>query len=54
MKKRNESSSASAKSGRVTAVGIGNSALDFIVKQAYRRHTRGRVARAAVASCLGV
>jgi len=28
-------------------------ALDIIVKHAYRRHGRGRIAKAAIASCLG-
>ena len=54
MKKRNPSASSPAKSGRSTAAGFGNAALDLIIKDAYRRHSRGRVARAAMASCLGI
>jgi hypothetical protein len=48
MKKRASSATHSAKPGRA-----GKSLLDSIVRDAYRRHTRGRVALAAVASCLG-
>ena len=54
MKKRNPSASSPAKSGLSTAAGFGNAALDLIIKDAYRRHSRGRVARAAMASCLGI
>jgi hypothetical protein len=37
------------------SVGAGSAAaLNRIVKQAYRRHTRGRIARAAMAACLGL
>jgi len=31
----------------------GDSALNSILRLAYRRHSRGRVAREAVAACLG-
>jgi hypothetical protein len=48
MKKRTSSATHAPKSARA-----GRSVLDSIVKHAYRRHTRGRVALAAVASCLG-
>ena len=54
MKKSTSSASSSAKSGRTTAAGFGNAALDLIIKHAYRRHSRGRIARAAMASCLGI
>ncbi len=54
MKKRTTSATSTAKSGRTTAAGFGNSALDLIIKEAYRRHSRGRIARAAMASCLGI
>jgi len=48
MKKRASSATYAPKPARA-----GKSLLDWIVKDAYRRHTRGRVALAAVASCLG-
>lgn len=48
MKKRTSSATHTTKPARAC-----RSLLDSIVKDAYRRHARGRVALAAVASCLG-
>ena len=48
MKKHATTEANTAKSGRAATA-----ALDLIVKNAYRRHTRGRIACAAVTSCLG-
>ena len=52
MKKRTASATQAGKSGSTT--GSGSAALNLIVKGAYRRHSRGRIARAAMASCLGI
>jgi hypothetical protein len=53
MKKRNESAALAMKP--LPSGGTGSTAaLDLIVKHAYRRHARGRIARAAMASCLGI
>ena len=48
MKKHATTEANTAKPGRAATA-----ALDLIVKNAYRRHTRGRIACAAVTSCLG-
>ncbi len=48
MKKRDSSATHATKPAR-----SGTALLNSIVKHAYRRHTRGRVALLAVASCLG-
>ena len=54
MKKRTISESSERKPGNPTGAPFGNAALDLIIKDAYRRHSRGRLARAAMASCLGI
>jgi hypothetical protein len=50
MKKRGSTTNPGSKD-RPTAT---SAALDLIVRQAYRRHSRGRIAREAAASTLGL
>ena len=54
MKNRTTSASSEPKPGSSQDAVLGNRALDLIIKHAYRRHSRGRIARAAMASCLGI
>ncbi|MEO6739856.1 MAG: hypothetical protein ABIP20_06370 [Chthoniobacteraceae bacterium] len=54
MKKRTTSAASGREPGNPTGAPFGNAALDRIIKDAYRRHSRGRLARAAMASCLGI
>ncbi len=53
--KKSESSRPNADSGRQSPAGRGSgtAVLNAILKTAYRRHARGRVALAAVTACLG-
>jgi len=47
-------SRARLKHGAAANIRSGNAAtLDSILKDAYRRHSRGRLARAAMTACLG-
>ena len=53
MKNRAASATPAKKPEPSPGAGSASAALDWIVKHAYRRHARGRIAREAMASCLG-